>query len=119
MNAAFCTTEVENENKALKSTQYGAFVARRGKKKKGTQLLRCSDCVDSRPPAFGALRMSRVWKRSERRGAAAAASVLVTWLFSSPQAAIMAGQRVKGATVAKHAGKHGLRVTLPPALAAL
>lgn len=46
-------------------------------------------------------------------------SARVTWLFSSPHAAIMAGQRVKGATVAKHAGKHGLRVTLPPALAAL
>lgn len=70
-------------------------------------------------PCLRSLHVSRVWKGSEQREAAAAVSAHVTWLFSSLHAAIIAGQGVKGTTVAKHAGIHGLWVALPPALAAL
>lgn len=59
------------------------------------------------------------WKASKQREAAATVSAHVKWFFSSPYAAIMAGRRVKGTTVAKHAGKHGLWVTLAMTLAAL
>lgn len=70
-------------------------------------------------PCRRSLHVSRVWKGSEQREAGATVSTHVTWLFSSLHAAIMAGQGVKGNTVAKHAGIHGLWVTLPLVLAAL
>lgn len=70
--------------------------------------------VPKAAPCLRSLHVSCVWKGSEQHDAAAAVSARVTWLFSSPHAAIMAGQGVKGTTVAKHAGIHALWVTLPP-----
>lgn len=84
-------------------------------KKKGTRLLfwivvwplvaqaasrRCSLCV------------IRPWKGCDQREAGAPLSARVARLFSSLHATITAGHGVKGTTVTKHAGIHGLWVTL-------
>lgn len=65
------------------------------------------------------LHVGFAWKGTEQHEAGATVSAHVTWFFSTLPAAIMVGHRVKGTTVARHAGIHGQWVTLPPVLAAL
>lgn len=91
----------------LKLMHYSAVKNALRQRKKRTRLcLIFSTLVAA--PCLHSLHVSCVWKGSKQHEARAIMSSRVTWLFSSLHATIMVGQGVKGNTVAKHAGIHGL-----------
>lgn len=91
--------------------------------KKRTRLLFWPTVLTLVLPKLPRVFVPSMWAVFEKAGSSVKPERLCPLMshgfFSSLHAAIMAGQGVKGATVAKHAGIHRLWVTLPPALAAL